>query len=119
MTNSLDIPILDEAALARLHEDEVLVASELPNISNGGIALSVDLETGPDGLAGYRGKKFTHSPMAMASSDDGRLAGRSRCADQGAPAGVGGEFGHAQSRQDCERNKYCKRDKPVCRTKGE
>ena len=50
---------LDEAALARLHEDEVLVASELPNISNGGIALSVDLETGPDGLAGYRGKHHT------------------------------------------------------------
>ncbi|MEM6460571.1 MAG: 2'-deoxycytidine 5'-triphosphate deaminase [Pseudomonadota bacterium] len=50
---------LDEEALARLHGDEVLVASELPNISGGGIALSVDLEGGPHGLAGYRGKHHT------------------------------------------------------------
>lgn len=50
---------LDEAALARLHEAEVLVASETPNISGGGIALSVDLESGPHGLAGYRGKHHT------------------------------------------------------------
>lgn len=50
---------LDEAALAALHESEVLVASETPNISGGGIALSVDLESGPDGLAGYRGKHHT------------------------------------------------------------
>lgn len=50
---------LDEAALAALHKSDVLVASDRPNISGGGIALSVDLEGGPDGLAGYRGKHHT------------------------------------------------------------
>jgi len=50
---------LDEAALAALHDSAVLVASEKPNISGGGIALSVDLKGGPDGLAGYRGKHHT------------------------------------------------------------
>ncbi|MET4688906.1 deoxycytidine triphosphate deaminase [Sinorhizobium fredii] len=38
----------------------MLVASERPNISGGGIALSIDLKgTGPDGLIGYRGKHHT------------------------------------------------------------
>ncbi len=50
---------LDEAELAALHKSDVLVASDRPNISGGGIALSVDLEGGPDGLAGYRGKHHT------------------------------------------------------------
>ncbi|MDF2373334.1 MAG: 2'-deoxycytidine 5'-triphosphate deaminase [Rhizobiaceae bacterium] len=50
---------LDEIELAALHESQVLVASDQPNISGGGIALSVDLESGPDGLAGYRGKHHT------------------------------------------------------------
>lgn len=50
---------LDETALAALHQSDGLVASDRPNISGGGIALSVDLEGGPDGLAGYRGKHHT------------------------------------------------------------
>ncbi len=50
---------LNEAELAALHETEVLVASEQPNITGGGIALSVDLQGGADGLAGYRGKHHT------------------------------------------------------------
>ena len=50
---------LDETELAALHESETLVASETPNISGGGIALSVDLKGGPDGLSGYRGKHHT------------------------------------------------------------
>ena len=50
---------LDEMALSKLHETDTLVASDHPNISGGGIALSVDLEGGDDGLAGYRGKHHT------------------------------------------------------------
>lgn len=50
---------LEEDELAILHEREVLVAAERPNITGGGIALSVDLQGGPDGLAGYRGKHHT------------------------------------------------------------
>jgi dCTP deaminase len=38
----------------------LLVASETPNVSGGGIALSIDLKgTGPEGLIGYRGKHHT------------------------------------------------------------
>ena len=48
--------LLSEADLAELHIRETLVAAEAPNISGGGIALSIDLEGGKDGLAGYRGK---------------------------------------------------------------
>jgi dCTP deaminase len=50
---------LDEAELAALHDSETLVAAEMPNISGGGIALSVDLSGGPDRLIGYRGKHHT------------------------------------------------------------
>src|SRR5690606_7313391 len=50
---------LDEAELAALHKAETLVASEMPNISGGGIALSVDLSGGPERLIGYRGKHHT------------------------------------------------------------
>lgn len=50
---------LDEAELAALHNAETLVAAEMPNISGGGIALSVDLSGGPDRLIGYRGKHHT------------------------------------------------------------
>lgn len=50
---------LDEAELAALHHAETLVAAEMPNISGGGIALSVDLSGGPDRLIGYRGKHHT------------------------------------------------------------
>ncbi|MGU3574498.1 2'-deoxycytidine 5'-triphosphate deaminase [Brucellaceae bacterium C25G] len=50
---------LDEADLAVLHERETLVASETPNISGGGIALSIDLSGDENGLIGYRGKHHT------------------------------------------------------------
>ena len=52
--------LLSETELLDLHHAETLVASETPNISGGGIALSIDLKgTGPDGLVGYRGKHHT------------------------------------------------------------
>jgi dCTP deaminase len=52
--------LLSEADVIALHEAETLVASENPNVSGGGIALSIDLKgTGPDGLIGYRGKHHT------------------------------------------------------------
>lgn len=52
--------LLTEAELLALHEAETLVASERPNVSGGGIALSIDLlGIGPEGLVGYRGKHHT------------------------------------------------------------
>lgn len=51
--------LLNEAQLHELHDTETLVASETPNISGGGIALSIDLNGGADGLVGYRGKHHT------------------------------------------------------------
>ena len=51
--------LLAENELQELHRTEVLVASETPNISGGGIALSIDLTGGKDGLVGYRGKHHT------------------------------------------------------------
>lgn len=52
--------LLGESELLELHRTETLVASEAPNVSGGGIALSIDLKgTGPDGLLGYRGKHHT------------------------------------------------------------
>jgi len=48
--------VLSEEELAQLHERETLVASEQPNISGGGIALSIDLNGGEGGLVGYRAK---------------------------------------------------------------
>ncbi|HET9537911.1 MAG TPA: 2'-deoxycytidine 5'-triphosphate deaminase [Mesorhizobium sp.] len=51
--------LLAESELHDLHRAEVLVASETPNISGGGIALSIDLTGGKDGLVGYRGKHHT------------------------------------------------------------
>ncbi|MCT8998247.1 2'-deoxycytidine 5'-triphosphate deaminase [Chelativorans intermedius] len=50
---------LDGEALAALHARETLVAAERPNISGGGIALSIDLGGGPGGLIGYRAKHHT------------------------------------------------------------
>ena len=50
---------LNAAALKALHESETLVADDTPNISETGIALSVDLSGGDEGLAGYRGKRHT------------------------------------------------------------
>ncbi|MGG7517342.1 2'-deoxycytidine 5'-triphosphate deaminase [Allorhizobium undicola] len=52
--------LLSDAEMQALHEAETLVASEAPNISGSGIALSIDLKgTGPEGLIGYRGKHHT------------------------------------------------------------
>ncbi|MCR4267177.1 2'-deoxycytidine 5'-triphosphate deaminase [Nitratireductor sp. ZSWI3] len=51
--------LLDEADLADLHARETLVAAEAPNITGGGIALSVDLSGGETGLIGYRAKHHT------------------------------------------------------------
>lgn len=51
--------LLDETALSVLHEAQTLVASDEPNISNGGIALSIDLAGGENGLVGYRAKHHT------------------------------------------------------------
>ncbi|MDN2566688.1 2'-deoxycytidine 5'-triphosphate deaminase [Aquibium sp. A9E412] len=53
------VAALDEAALAALHARETLVASAAPNITGGGIALSIDLGGGGDGLIGYRAKHHT------------------------------------------------------------
>jgi dCTP deaminase len=51
--------LLDETALHDLHTSETLVASETPDISGGGIALSIDLTGDDAGLIGYRGKHHT------------------------------------------------------------
>jgi len=52
--------LLGDDDLLALHAAETLVASEIPNVSAGGIALSIDLKgTGPQGLIGYRGKHHT------------------------------------------------------------
>jgi len=51
--------LLTESDLAGLHERETLVAAEKPNISGGGIALSIDLEGDRSGLVGYRAKHHT------------------------------------------------------------
>lgn len=52
--------LLGEAEVVDLHTRETLVASDAPDVSGGGIALSVDLEGfGPERLVGYRGKRHT------------------------------------------------------------
>jgi dCTP deaminase len=51
--------LLSEAELHKLHASETLVASEMPNISGGGIALSIDLSGDAGRLIGYRGKHHT------------------------------------------------------------
>lgn len=50
---------LAESELHKLHVDETLVAAEMPNITGGGIALSIDLTGDASGLVGYRGKHHT------------------------------------------------------------
>jgi dCTP deaminase len=50
---------LSESELAVLHAREKLVAAEAPNITGGGIALSIDLSGDRNGLVGYRGKHHT------------------------------------------------------------
>ena len=51
--------LLSEAELDALHVEQTLVASDKPNITGGGIALSIDLDGDADGLIGYRGKHHT------------------------------------------------------------
>ncbi|CAM5543075.1 dCTP deaminase [Aquamicrobium terrae] len=51
--------VLSEDELRGLHAAEMLVATDPPNISGGGIALSIDLAGDKDGLVGYRGKHHT------------------------------------------------------------
>ncbi len=48
--------LLDAAELRKLHETETLVASDNPDITGNGIAVSIDLSGEQDGLIGYRGK---------------------------------------------------------------
>lgn len=47
-----------DAELLRLHHEQRLVSSEEIDIS-GGVALTVDLKGGPDGLVGHRAKRHT------------------------------------------------------------
>ena len=51
--------VLSEQELHALHQAETLVATDPPDISGGGIALSIDLAGDKDGLVGYRGKRHT------------------------------------------------------------
>ncbi|AQS42167.1 MAG: 2'-deoxycytidine 5'-triphosphate deaminase [Candidatus Tokpelaia hoelldobleri] len=51
--------LLGENALHILHSQEHLVSDEHANISNDGLALSIDLTGGEDHLIGYRGKRHT------------------------------------------------------------
>ena len=53
------VTMLDNAGLMQLHDEETLVATTAPNIHNGGIGLSIDLNGDKDGLVGYRGKRHT------------------------------------------------------------
>lgn len=50
---------LDAKALTALHDSDMLVADDMPNISQTGIALSADLSGFDRGLIGYRGKHHT------------------------------------------------------------
>ena len=51
--------VLSEDELQALHRAQTLVATEPPDISGGGIALSIDLAGDASGLVGYRGKHHT------------------------------------------------------------
>jgi dCTP deaminase len=51
--------LLSEAEMVALHRTETLVASEQPNISGAGIAMSIDLSGDATGLVGWRGKHHT------------------------------------------------------------
>lgn len=50
---------IDELELAALHASQTLVNDDKPNISGGGVALSIDLTGKSDRLIGYRGKHHT------------------------------------------------------------
>ncbi len=49
--------LLSAGELRALHEAETLVAGESPDISGNGIAMSIDLTGGREGLVGYRAKR--------------------------------------------------------------
>ncbi|GGD94853.1 2'-deoxycytidine 5'-triphosphate deaminase [Aureimonas endophytica] len=51
--------LLGETELKSLHDAERLVDAADPNISGGGIALTIDLAGDASGLVGYRGKRHT------------------------------------------------------------
>ncbi|QKV19360.1 2'-deoxycytidine 5'-triphosphate deaminase [Oricola thermophila] len=51
--------VIDADELATLHAAETLVAGDDPIIGQAGIAVSVDLSGGTNGLVGYRGKHHT------------------------------------------------------------
>ena len=51
--------VLSEDEVLALHKAQTLVATEPPDISGGGIALSIDLAGDAKGLVGYRGKHHT------------------------------------------------------------
>ncbi len=51
--------VLSEDEVLALHRAQMLVATEPPDISGGGIALSIDLAGDAHGLVGYRGKHHT------------------------------------------------------------
>jgi len=53
------LSLLSEFELGALHASQTLVAAEAPNISGGGIGLSIDLTGDVEGLIGYRGKHHT------------------------------------------------------------
>jgi dCTP deaminase len=50
---------IDESELSLLHASDTLVNEASPNISGGGVALSIDLTGQADRLIGYRGKHHT------------------------------------------------------------
>ncbi len=52
-------PAESDTALAALHASQKLVSGAAPADIRGGVALSVDLEGGSDGLIGYRAKRHT------------------------------------------------------------
>jgi dCTP deaminase len=51
--------LIGEEELAAVHAADVLVNDDTPNISGGGVALSIDLVGGANRLIGYRGKHHT------------------------------------------------------------
>ncbi|WP_332065388.1 2'-deoxycytidine 5'-triphosphate deaminase [Bartonella sp. CB189] len=50
---------LNEIELHNLHKNETLISDDFPNISNNGIAISINLKGNENGLIGYRGKRHT------------------------------------------------------------
>ncbi|WP_336278854.1 2'-deoxycytidine 5'-triphosphate deaminase [Bartonella sp. CB175] len=50
---------LNEIELHDLHKKETLISDDCPNISDGGVGLSINLIGNEDGLVGYRGKRHT------------------------------------------------------------